>query len=131
MTTKHDCSGKIWGAYRDVSGRVYKCHRNATVQRDGKWYCWQHDPEYIARKATERQAAWQAGMDRKVAKYRRIARNARLGALVVTLKSAALLERLAQYANLYDAPESAYNARELAARIREALALEANDAKGS
>lgn len=45
MTAKHDCSGKIWGAYRDVSGRVYKG-------------------------------------DKEAAKYARIARNARLGALV-------------------------------------------------
>ena len=40
---------------------------------------------------------------------------------LVTEKTAALLERLATYANLYDAPQSSYDARELAARIREAL----------
>ena len=65
-------------------------------------------------------------MDREAAKYRRIARNARLGALV-TPDLPDLLERLATYANLYDAPESAYNARALAARIREALASEVTE----
>jgi len=69
-----------------------------------KWLCGQTE--------TKRQAA--------------IARNARLAALV-TPELAALLDRLAQYANLYDAPESAYNARALAARIREALEMNNGD----
>lgn len=41
--------------------------------------------------------------------------------ILATPKLASLLERLAQYANLYNAPESAYNARTLAAQIREVL----------
>ena len=25
----------------------YPCERNATIDRDGKWYCWQHDPKAV------------------------------------------------------------------------------------
>lgn len=42
-------------------------------------------------------------------------------AQLVTPGLVALLERLATYANLYDAPQSSYDARELATHIREAL----------
>ena len=136
MTTKRDCSGKIWGDYRAVSGRVYACSRPATVKRDGKWYCWQHDPERVKVDAKKRRAGWKAEMDREAAKYERIARNARLGTLV-TLRLGALLERLAKEANLSyekagDCGDTGTEwaiqlhlddkeARKLAAQIREAL----------
>lgn len=132
MTVKHDCSGKIWGAYRDVSGRVYKCHRNATVERNGKWYCWQHDPERVEADKKKRRADSDAKMDRRSAMYDRRARNAKLAPLV-TPGLADLLERLADYARQAakaakgypDDVDCAYNdeeiTRELATRIREAL----------
>ena len=32
------------------------CPKTAKVERDGKWYCAKHDPDYIKRKNTERAA---------------------------------------------------------------------------
>jgi hypothetical protein len=32
------------------------CERKPTVERDGKWFCWQHDPERLKRLAAERWA---------------------------------------------------------------------------
>ena len=93
------------------------CLRSGTVEHSGKWYCWQHDP---SRTKTDEKK-----------------RNAKLAALV-TEKLAALLERLASDAGhlaheYYGLPEGEsaeqdeQAARALAARIREALALEVND----
>jgi hypothetical protein len=37
--------------------KVYgNCSRNATVEREGKWFCWQHDPERLER---IREAEWE------------------------------------------------------------------------
>jgi hypothetical protein len=44
------------------------CDRKPTVVRDGKPYCWQHDPERLRRKADEenkKRKAWYADLDRK------------------------------------------------------------------
>jgi len=43
----NQCQEKVtpkerWGAFHQ-----YQCHRTATIQRDGKWYCKQHDPETV------------------------------------------------------------------------------------
>jgi len=131
MTTKHDCSGKIWGAYRDVSGRVYKCSRNATIKRNGQWYCWQHDPERVAGDKEKRRVADKAKMDRYTARWETRALNAKLAALV-TPGLAALLERLSEILPTWG--DGAVHRADLdeasttAARIREALGLEVNDA---
>lgn len=39
------------------------CWRRATVERDGQWYCFQHDPERVERLRLERQAAEKAKWD--------------------------------------------------------------------
>lgn len=115
---KHKCSEKVPEGGRSVS--FYPCQRPATVQRDGKWYCWQHDPEYVAKKTAERRAGWQAKMDREAAKYARIACNAKLAALV-TPGLALLLIGMANIIGNYNYPKMAQEARKLAAKIREAL----------
>ena len=133
-TSKNNCSGKIWGAYRDVSGRVYACSRNATVKRDGQWYCWQHDPERQEADKKKRRAADDAKWDRRSAMYARRARDAKLAELV-TPELAELLEQLAGMAVLIASEtEARYGiddslamkqshwvdeARALAARIRQ------------
>lgn len=132
MTAKRECAGKIWGAYRDVSGRGNKCHRPATIEREGKWFCWQHDPNRRAEEAAERQAAEEARAARQAAKYTRITRNARLAQLV-TPELAVLLERLADFAHIqgdWESPgdwgtlgDNIDSAHTLAARIREALEI--------
>lgn len=43
MTTNHSqCMG-------DVRTFLGYCDRKATIERDGKRYCWQHDPERLRR----------------------------------------------------------------------------------
>lgn len=36
------CCARVFGDYR-----LYPCSRKGSVERDGKWYCKQHDPEAI------------------------------------------------------------------------------------
>ena len=140
MTTKRECSERAYHRL-GIWGQWDPCSRKATVERDGKWYCWQHDPERVAGDKEKRLADWQAKSAREIAKYKRIARNAKLAALV-TPELAALLEWLADRATevvldttaQYGANhpltikrgEQVDDARALAARIREARALEAN-----
>ena len=88
----HKCSAKTPDMYGVPN--VHPCKRPATVERDGKWYCWQHDPEYVKAKEKKRRAEWDTKMEREAAKYRHIARNARLGKLI-TEETAALLENQA------------------------------------
>ena len=38
-----------------VGWHRYHCERDSTVERDGKCYCWQHDPEYIQAKRRKAQ----------------------------------------------------------------------------
>lgn len=62
--TEH-CSKKVhspgsWGGY--------PCARKATIERDGKWWCWQHDPEAVEARHAERlvkqNAEWAAKKER-------------------------------------------------------------------
>lgn len=68
---EHKCAGKKYGAYRDVAGRAYPCSRQGTVERDGKWYCWQHDPERMKADKEKRHAKWQAETDTRSARWAR------------------------------------------------------------
>lgn len=44
------CHGHCRGTFAGICFRKGK----SLVERDGKWYCWQHDPERLARLAKER-----------------------------------------------------------------------------
>ncbi len=50
------CSERVWFD----SWRTSQCQRKATVERDGKWYCKIHDPEYIKAKHTKRETKYQS-----------------------------------------------------------------------
>jgi len=50
------CSEQVWYD----AWHKKQCEKKAIVQRDGKWYCKVHDPEYIKQKDTERQAKYEA-----------------------------------------------------------------------
>lgn len=128
MTTRHKCAGKTWS---DIGHqRVYRCSRNATIERDGKWYCWQHDPIRVEADKQKRRARWDARHDREAAKWERRTRNAKLAALA-SEETAALLERLARDVSdrcKSDIPcvtaryeRNAKGGYELAAQIREVL----------
>ncbi len=40
--------------------RSWVCSRRGVVQRDGKWYCKQHDPEAVKARRKASNAAWEA-----------------------------------------------------------------------
>jgi hypothetical protein len=52
---KHNCSVKVYHGRSFIGSG---CSRNATVERDGKWYCTQHDPVRIEEKRKAETAAW-------------------------------------------------------------------------
>jgi len=64
MTEKHQCSENVF----EVDGFDHQCQKTATVERNGKWYCTIHDPEYINAKREKRNAKWDA--ERKARKER-------------------------------------------------------------
>ena len=64
--TKQKCSAKT---YRDW--HFYPCSRKATVEREGKWYCWQHDPERAIKQNQKRQAQCDAEANERKAKETR------------------------------------------------------------
>ena len=49
----------------------HDCSRKATVERDGKWWCWQHDPEYVAEKRRTEEEKWEADSKNRSAKWDR------------------------------------------------------------
>lgn len=57
MKAKQMCCEMI---HNDYGVSFHACTRTATVQRDGKWYCKQHDPESRKVKEAARQAKWDA-----------------------------------------------------------------------
>lgn len=61
---KHQCSAKI---DFDTWGHTTPCKRSATIERDGKWYCKIHDPEYRKQRATERTKVWEKKFNADVA----------------------------------------------------------------
>ena len=55
MTDKKQCSEKVWDGWHH-----FPCQRPAKVERDGKWYCGIHDPEYIKAKNQAKEEKWEA-----------------------------------------------------------------------
>lgn len=55
--TKRKCSAPV---VYDTWGHTHQCEKGAVVERDGKWYCKIHDPEYIKEKAAKSKAKWDA-----------------------------------------------------------------------
>ena len=49
---------------RDGWNSRHQCPRKATVQRDGKGYCRQHDPEAVKARSDESMAKWNAKWER-------------------------------------------------------------------
>lgn len=61
MKGKPKCSQRIRprGAGMAFSSG-HTCDRNGAIQRDGKWYCGQHDPEAVAARNKALNAKWEA-----------------------------------------------------------------------
>lgn len=61
---KHSCSTRVYSSARwDFNGHL--CSRNGVVERDGEWYCRQHDPEAEKAREEKRRAEYRAEMDRE------------------------------------------------------------------
>lgn len=46
MNDERQCSGRLSTVFGN-------CYRPATVERDGRWYCWQHDPGRLGQEQKE------------------------------------------------------------------------------
>ena len=49
-----DCCASVWR----FPAHSTPCHRAGTVERDGDWYCYQHDPVAVKRRRAERDGKW-------------------------------------------------------------------------
>ncbi len=56
------CSEDVYRGSILLSGR---CARRGVIQRDGKWYCRQHDPEAVSARRKESYQRHQAGLKRR------------------------------------------------------------------
>lgn len=56
--SENQCSGEVFDGWR-----YHRCSRKATVERDGRLYCWQHSPLRVAKKKAEKDAEVQAKLD--------------------------------------------------------------------
>lgn len=66
MTTDQDrCQKQVWD--RDSHWGSYQCSRRGVVERDGKLYCKQHDPEAVKARQAERDAKAGARYAAKIA----------------------------------------------------------------
>ena len=57
--TDRQCSVEITPYIGNWPQKPRNCRRKGTVEVDGEWYCAQHDPQAIVRKAEEREAEYQ------------------------------------------------------------------------
>lgn len=65
--TKHQCCQPVWDNFHKG-----QCQRNGVIERDGKWYCKQHDPEAVKAKEEAKRAQWRAEQDAALAHRRRV-----------------------------------------------------------
>ena len=57
MKQKHQCNRRVYsGARYEYTGHM--CRQSGTVERDGKWYCKQHDPVAIEECNRAERAKW-------------------------------------------------------------------------
>ena len=62
------CSERVWHRHAWGDG---PCSRNGVVERNGRWYCKQHDPEVKKARDAERKARWDAEQELERAKRQR------------------------------------------------------------
>lgn len=80
QTTRPPCCAKV---PRDGGWRTLysACKRRATVERDGKWYCRQHDPQAKEARREATRARWDAEARERDRGYRRDAAGREIVAL--------------------------------------------------
>ncbi len=67
------CDTRIYSEFRS-----HPCTRNGAVERDGKFYCRQHDPVAVRQRDDARRAAWAAERNVEEAQRKEAARIAAL-----------------------------------------------------
>lgn len=101
----------------------HRCTRDGVVRREGKWYCWQHDPFRKKKELDRKRAEADRAYEQRVALHRR--QNACVAACEGLANPAALPEAIAVLRELLDSqprymlPE--VGLRELHDRARAAL----------
>lgn len=50
--------------------RYKPCSRKASVEREGKWYCGQHDPQAVADRKKTNESQWETEYQERQARYR-------------------------------------------------------------
>lgn len=68
--TQTMCSESVRAGTAGWRTSYKRCSRAATVERNGKPYCGQHDPEAITSRRQAKSAEWDAAHERKAARYR-------------------------------------------------------------
>ena len=69
---EHQCCKRVYGYRYRFGGEP--CTRKGTVEINGKWYCWQHDPERIVKLQKDNEEKWYHDRQAKQEKnYRRLA----------------------------------------------------------
>ena len=66
---EHQCCKQVYG-YRYRTGGE-PCTRKGTIEVNGKWYCWQHDPERVARLRKETEEEWERESQARTEKFQR------------------------------------------------------------
>ncbi len=84
--------------HRECEGRVKRfmgvCESPATVERDGKWFCWRHDPVRLDEEAAAARAKRKAEMEQEEADQKRRWRVRDAGLRVIDDATLAAVERL-------------------------------------
>lgn len=65
MADEVRCQEKVFPKERFGAFHGYQCTFKATVQREGKWFCKKHDPEYIKAKREESFRLWDEKQSRE------------------------------------------------------------------
>ena len=68
-TTAPNCCETVRAGTDGWKTRYRTCTRKGSVERDGKWYCGQHDPQAKASRAAKNMAAWDARSKANRAKF--------------------------------------------------------------
>ena len=69
---EHQCCKQVYGHMHRMGGDP--CTRKGTGEVNGRWYCWQHDPERVERLRKENEEKWDRKyLESKDKGYRRLA----------------------------------------------------------
>ena len=68
--SKQGCAKTIWGS---AWASHHPCSRAGTIEREAKWWCFQHDPDAFNTRREKRQAKWAEENRQSNERYRRLA----------------------------------------------------------